>query len=234
MVARRVCPSSPGSWVAFVCVVGVLVVVLSGPASAHRPLFSGDGGGSPETAVRVPDPTVSHVLYFELTDETPHFWFVFDLEHPSRLPVQLAVPAGVGSRNTEPVVRIERPVGAEPPVAVVRSAGAPERFDEPVTGTSSWIVADTEVELPHGTYYGVVVDESGRGGKFWVAVGRRESFTWRDVWRLPGVIQAVRRFHEEPGRPPWMWVAGAVFTATPPTLGWLGGRLRKSFMSTRK
>ena len=210
--------------------------MLSGSVSAHRPLFAGERGDSPETAVRIPDATVSHVLYFELTADEPHFWFVFDVENPGRLPLQVALPVGAGSDDMEPVLRIDRRVGSapEPLVAVVRPSGAAERFDEPVTGTSSWIVADTKVELAHdGSYYGVVMDESGQGGKAWVAIGRRERFSGRDVWGLPGTIQAVRQFHEEPGRPSWMWVAGAVFTATPPTLGWLGGRLRKRILNSR-
>src|SRR5690625_2702103 len=85
-------------------VIVFLIAMLSGSVSAHRPLFAGERGDSPETAVRIPDATVSHVLYFELTADEPHFWFVFDVENPGRLPLQVALPVGVGSDDMEPVL----------------------------------------------------------------------------------------------------------------------------------
>lgn len=229
----------------------LFIGLVSQSAHAHKPLFADGQGMSPGTALHVPDPTVSHVLYAELPADSPSFWFTFDASRPGRIPIQLAVPDGTPGEEMELAVvlyppdwkaRIESagtspssPPGLDtPPGAqedgpvVIRPGQKPEFFHEHVTGTKSWILADTEVDLPEaGTYYGVVHDFSGRGGKIWVAVGRRERFTWRDVWRLPRLISDVRRFHGEPGRPSWMWVAAGVFVAIPPATGLVGRRIIK-------
>lgn len=233
-------------------IVLLLALAVSGPAAAHRPLFAQGRGESPEDAVLIKDPAVSHVVYFELTPEAPYFWFAFASAQFGRVPVQVAVPAPAGRRDARPVLvlyypdswaqsapappvtpaRLAEDVASRPESAagatIVRPASDPRVFDEPVTGTTSWIFADTEAPLPDvGTYYGVVYDESGRGGKFWIALGRRERFTWRDVWRLPETIQEVRRFHDVAGRPAWMWAAGGIFVGVPPFIGWMGRRWRQ-------
>lgn len=220
----------------------VLVLAMSGSAAAHRPLFSGNRGAHPDAAVRIPDSSVSHVLYSELTTEAPYFWFVFDHEQPGPIPFQLGAPAGSGWERTDPVVVLMHHESSEPPdpqavvaspsesggAIVIRNLHEAQLFEEPVTGTTSWILAETEVRLPAaGTYYGVLHEQSGRGGKFWVAVGEREKFSGRDIWRLPGLIRDVRRFHEVSGWPPWMWIAGCVLVATPVGIGWSARRIRQ-------
>src|SRR5690606_41216641 len=94
-------------------------------------------------------------------------------------------------------------------------------FSEPFTGTRSWILAETRVALPEpGTYYAVVYDRARRGGRVWLALGDREDFGWRDILRLPGWIRAVRRFHREPGLPPWMWGAAFILCASIVGVAW--------------
>lgn len=237
--ARSMLPYAwmPYAWV-FIFVLA-FVVIATEEVAAHRPIFAEMAAAEPESAVRINDPTASHVMYAELTPSAPSRWFVFDMETPGSIKFQLGTPAASGWESTSPAVALLGPGLSGEPDAALNPPTASERvgmatlprldgeqfFDEPVTGTTSWILMDAELTLPEpGTYYGVVLDRSGQGGKFWVGVGERENFTWRDVLRLPGWVTDVRRFHEVPGWPLWMWFAAAVLVAGLIALGWGVGR----------
>lgn len=198
----------------------LVVVLLAMPASAHRPLFAGADANRPEGAVRVADPSVSHVLYFHLTDDAPQKWFVFDSDSPRTVDMQIALPVAVSQGTFRPRVALFGPgwsdvpdLPIEPPRAglggyVFPAEEEAHRFYEPVTGTESHILVDTQVELTEpGTYYGVVWADEGSEGKVWVSIGQSEGFSWRDVTRLPRWIAQVRSFHEVSGWPRWAWLS---------------------------
>lgn len=201
------------------------VLCISWTTFAHRPLFAGSSALDPDTAPRITDPSVSHVIYFELESRGAVQWFIIENDKPREVPVQLGVPSGSSQGAVDPVLILfgpgftDRPEGVaiDPPqgegtgALALSRADHPERFHEPVTGTESLILVDRRVELPSsGTYYGAVFDGMGREGKVWVGLGRREGFRWRDILRLPGWIRAVREFHEVPGWP--RWVSGVAWT----------------------
>lgn len=214
-----------------------LVLCLSGASSAHRPLFPGPQAAHPGSAVPIADPAVSYVIYSELTAEAPRTWFVFENDRPREIAVQLGVPEEPRKKVTEPVVVLFGPGLPDPPEGLplappqgegagaltVAPDEAPEPFSEPITGTKSRIVADIHLRLPSaGTYYGVLYDAEGDGGKAWVSIGQREGFSWGDIPRLPGWIRKVRRFHEVSGWPSWAWmsVAGLVALGSV-VMGWI-------------
>lgn len=217
-------------WVIF------LVLVMVGNASGHRPLFSGTGATDPASAMPITDPAVSHVIYTELTAEAAYRWFIFENLEVQDVAVQLGVPAGMFREGRKPTVILigpewpNRPDQLPIPLPIDEPVGAmevpqidtPNRFYEPVTGTESWILVDTHVELTTpGTYYGVVYDANGQKGKVWVSVGQREGFGLRDLPRLPGWIRQVRRFHEVGGWPRWVWIGACGLTAILLFVRWL-------------
>lgn len=216
----------------------IAFLVVSVHASAHRPLFVEAEAARPEGALRVKNPTVSHVLYIQLTDEAPQKWFVFDVEAPREVEMKVGLPTAVGQGDFRPQVALFGPgwpeltdgAPVEPPqpglggvLLPVEESG--RRFYEAVTGTESLIVADTRVDLPTaGTYYGVVFSRQGHVGKAWISIGQSEGFSWRDITKLPGWIADVRRFHEVPGWPRWAWIGALSLLAV---VAGLGVRLRR-------
>ena len=214
-----------------------LVLCLSGTGWAHRPLFPGPRAAAPESAASIADPAKSHVIYAELTAETPHTWFALKNDQPREVAIQIGIPEEPRKQVAEPVVVLFGPGLPEPPgelpvappqgagggALTVTPTGRPERFNEPVTGTRSRIVVDTHARLPSaGTYYGVLYDARGEGGKAWVSIGQREGFSWRDLTRLPGWIRDVRGFHEVSGWPAWAWISAATLLAVVSLVaGWL-------------
>ena len=201
-----------------------LLLFLSETALAHRPLFAEKSAADPDSALRVSDPAVSHVIYAELTGEHPHRWFRFESEKPQAITIQIGVPRGSVPVPAEPIVALFGPGLADRPpslpvsppqgrdvdvgATLVARAGQPEPFDEPITGTRSFILVNTTLRLPKaGTFYGAIYDALGGTGKMWVGLGQREGFRWSDVLKLPGWIRDVRRFHQTPGWPRWVWVS---------------------------
>lgn len=216
-----------------------LVIGLSAAAHANRPFFPGSRASNPESAVRFSDPSVSRVIYYELSSRAPVQWFAVESERPQELRIQVGVPAGVSRVAAAPGIvlfgpgfagrpdglSIDPPQGAGGVALALR--GGPERFFEPVTGTESVILGEASVELPEaGTYYAAVYDAQGGEGKLWVGLGQREAFTWRDIPRFPGWIRKARDFHELPGWPRWMWIGGAASLGVVAALGfWVVRRL---------
>lgn len=241
-MALRVESKSKRAWVCSPALVLALALALSGAASAHRPLFSGTKAAHPDAAVRIADPSVSHVIYAELTAGAPQSWFVLDTAGPREVAVQLGVPAEPRRQVADPVVVLFGPGLPDPPdrlplappqeqglgVLAIKGTGTSSPFHEPVTGTRSRIHAETRLRLPSaGTYYGAVYDASRQGGKVWLAIGQREGFTWGDLPRLPGWIGDVRRFHEVSGWPRWAWMGtGGLLAAGSLVLGWVIRRRR--------
>lgn len=195
-------------------VILAATVVVASPALAHRPAFSG-GHTGPETAYRIEDVTHSMVLYQEVGCTGSQLWLRFD--RPSAdvpLFVQLGVPAIPRLADYRPVVAVLAPgLPAAPaglPFAVPQGLGAvvleasatPTEFNEPFTGTRSWILREETLSLAlPGAGYVVAWHPQGAPGKLWVAVGTKERFSLLDLFRFPGWRSEARRFHETDGTP---------------------------------
>lgn len=227
-------------WGRVLLITLLALIGITSVAHANRPYFAGSAAAGPQSAVRFPDPSVSRVIYYELTAQAPVQWFAIENDQPQELQLQVGVPAGLSREGADPVIvlfgpglagdvqeiAIAPPQGTGSGAVVLSRQGSPERFYEPVTGTESLILGEARVTLPsRGTYYGAVYDAQGQQGKLWVGLGQREVFTWRDVPRFPSWIQKARAFHEVPGWPRWVWFAGAALLAIALIIIWIVRRL---------
>ena len=88
----------------------------------------------------------------------------------------------------------------EPPLLGVRYDGSePVVFNEPFTGTRYWIRQTLTVNAPADGFYRIGVYSPDRSlGKYVLAPGRAEKFSFGDVLGLPGVRWQVRAFAGEP------------------------------------
>lgn len=180
------------------------------PALAHQPIVSDGSANGPATAIPLGDIDVSRVVYHDVTADALRLWLTFDGAADQQLYVQLGLPQIERLANYRPSVAILGP--GLPPIdlafeipsglggVLLSSADVvePKPFDEPFSGTSSWILFEQDVALPQdGTYFVVVFDPAGQPGKLWVATGREERFELDEIGELSGVLQEVRAFHEE-------------------------------------
>jgi len=151
-------------------------------------------------------------VYHEVTADTPSVWIAFDVSEPQSLKVSLGVPYLERLKSYRPALALVGPglpPADLPPGALAgqggividtRDVAEPEFFDEPFSGTQSWVVAEAELALPEpGRYYVVGYSPAGEEGKLWVALGVKEVFDAAALGGLAGDLADVREFHELSG-----------------------------------
>jgi len=205
---------------------------------AHRPSFPTGAAGTPEAAVRVRDVDLSQVWYYEATEEAPRLWLTFDGRRDQEVFVQIGVPVIERYRSLRPSVALLGPglPAAELPFGVPEELGGrvvstedvqePRFFYERFTGTDSWIVHETTLELAaDGKHYVVAYLPPDVVGKLWVSLGTREEFGPGDMTKMNEWTRKVRAFHEVEGRSSFQKKAGTALAALVAGLAWLAGKL---------
>lgn len=178
-------------------------------AFGHQPIVSDGSAVNAASAISLGDVNVSRVVYHEVTADAPRVWMTFQGTTGQLLYVQLGLPAIERLASYRPSVAVlgpglpainlpfEIPAGLGGMVLSSSDVTNPTVFDEPFSGTRSWILLEQEIPLPQaGTYYVVAFDPAGQPGKLWVATGREEQFSLDEIGQLSGVLQQVRAFHE--------------------------------------
>ena len=187
----------------------------------HKPLPFGEEHGDPSHALVVRDIDVSQVTYFEVTPASPEYWLAIDVPQSASLSLSIGVPVIDRFQSFRPALavlgpglpavslRLPVPQGYGAEVLITDAVTNPPVFHEPLTGTDSWTLRDDRLTLgAAGRYYIVLFSPRGERGKFWAAIGERETFNLTDFLNLPSVVREVRAFHEVPGRPAWLDTAG--------------------------
>ncbi len=185
-----------------------LVFLFAGGAWAHKDVPDDGSHTSAGEALYIRDVTLSQVLYHEVTPDSAQVWLAFDGKAGDLFYFQLGVPFLNRLENYRPALALIGPGMGDvrPPIAIPAGLGArvyasdeitPAFFDERFTGTQSWVMFEHEIALPQdGRYYLAVWDPAGQPGKLWVAVGKAEAWTFKDVLTLYQVQHKTRVFHE--------------------------------------
>lgn len=185
----------------------VLVAAVSAPAWAHRPVFDDGTHVDAASALLIEEPDVSQVVYHEVTEAAARLWLAFDVTEGDDIYLQPGVPAIDRLEDYRPVLVLLGPglptidLPFEVPSGLggvlLEPADDPESFDEPFTGTQSWILCESGRAAPEtGRYYVVAYDPEGAPGKLWVSIGRAEEFGFDDLLSFADIIDRVRAFHE--------------------------------------
>lgn len=178
---------------------------------AHQPILSDGSAVNIEQAIPLEDVQISRVVYHEVTPASAQIWLSFEIDEPQSLKLQLGVPYIDRFESYRPAMVIlgpglpnlslpfPLPSGLGGILFDSRNTSELEFFDEPFTGTQSWIVAEAEISLPvAGRYYVVAYSPTSELGKLWIALGEREVFEAGDLATFGNQIAAVRAFHEIP------------------------------------
>lgn len=190
--------------------LGVMIMLgISIPAVAHRPVVIDGGPTTYESAYDIGDPGVSQVGYHRANLSQPVLWFTFEAVAEMQLYLELGVPKITGLEELRPHMALVGPgLPANPdfPFAIPENYGVlifdtanetPEEFHEHFTGTRSWKFNPERPIVPEtGQYYMAGYLPDGTEGKFWMAIGTREEFSLMDIISLPRIVVEVRRFHE--------------------------------------
>lgn len=175
-------------------------------ALAHQPFVVGSASSSADSAFVVEEPEVSIVVYAEPTCAAPEVWLTLDAAPGDEVFFQLGIPVADSLDAWRPRIAVVAPglpevdLGFPLPdgagAQVFASDDEPERFDEPFTGTSSWILVEERIVLPEGgPAWLVAFQPDGTVARLWVAVGEVERFDDDDWDRIRGLVDDVRAFH---------------------------------------
>jgi len=164
---------------------------------AHAPLQPSLDNNSLETALVISDPTKSWALYTELHEGGEAQYYRLDLADDERLFTQLFISTsektdflpnlaimgpGITSHDSIPEY-VEVPDGAG--VMLVEAQRSDEPSYEPFTPSSSYFLAQVDLEiLSTGTFY-IAVFEPSQGGRYGLAIGYREEFGLDEWIRIP-------------------------------------------------
>ena len=192
----------------------LLFLALAAPrAFAHNLITSNTAPSSWGSALGIDDPSVSRVYYSRLDPARPQTWFRFEGKAGDSIYLSVGVPVIGRLAGFRPFSALVGPglptadLGFELPpglgAQVFPPEASPHEFHEGVTGTNSWIVMEQTVTLPEsGTYYfvGYPLDPAEAAGrqwdKLWMAIGTKERFGLKDIFRLGTIKRHVRDFHE--------------------------------------
>lgn len=156
----------------------LIAMNLSGRALAHQPILSDGTAVDAQHAIQLDDVQISRGVYHEVTSDARQVWLTFEISEPQELKLQLRVPKIPGLESYRPAMAIFGP--GLPPVAAgfpvhdghggivydSRDVTEPAVFNEPFSGTSSWIMVETGVFLPAaGRYFGVGYSPRNEVGK---------------------------------------------------------------------
>jgi uncharacterized protein (TIGR03382 family) len=183
-----------------------MLLTLVASALAHQPFVVGDDASSAGAAFVDEEPEVSIVVYAEPTCEAPEVWLALDAAPGDELYFQLGIPVADSLDDWRPRIALVAPglpdVDLGIPIHEVTGAqvftpdAEPQRFDEPFSGTSSWILVEERVVLPEGgPAWLVAFQPDGTVARLWVAVGEIERFDQDDWDRIADLMDDVRAFH---------------------------------------
>jgi hypothetical protein len=178
-------------------------------AQAHNLIREDSAPNDWSDPLPIERPDVSQVYYARLEAVRRRVWFRFSGKAGDRIWFQVGVPVIERLRGLEPRAAIAGPglpaveLGFELPpglgAVVFAPTGAPREFHEEFTGTSSWIWLEQEYVLPSsGTWYVVAFSDSAESAddRLWLAIGTKERFGLRDLFRFGSIRRFVRAFHE--------------------------------------
>lgn len=157
-----------------------VICFLSSPALAHVPVF-GEEGKSPETAIRIEDPSKSRVLYGELAFGDLQY-YGFNVEKGERIVLGLTIPVEEGNNGFTPSLiligpgltdegkvpeKLEVPEGYGAKVLSYRLPESP--IYEGFTPSAFYSLAKLDIKAPeNGTYYvavGAIQEAGSREGE---------------------------------------------------------------------
>jgi len=195
----------------------ILILSLKLSALAHVPLDT-SGSATKDNPIFVEDHQISWAAYNQLDSAGDVDYYHFQAEQGEKIYFSLVIPQIERYQDFRPDVALIGPglesnyagydpnyitsifkLKADENIIIVRDDQAnPEIFFEPFTMTSYWRRQQFSIPAPAaGTYYLAVFSAEQQQGKYTLAIGRREVWTFSDLIRMPKIWWDTRIFVEK-------------------------------------
>jgi LPXTG-motif cell wall-anchored protein len=188
----------------------VLALFLPSASMAHKPIIVDRSIDRFDTALTIPDATVSYALYGNLASNKQVDLYKFTLDRETPFHARISVPKRPGNADFTPAFVVIGPglptmnmppnfpldIPADQGRAILLSQGEADDFFEPFTQTTLIQHQLFSRTLGPGTYYIAVYDPTGKTGKYVLATGDREQFGLLDWLSLPVIWFKVRTWYD--------------------------------------
>jgi hypothetical protein len=174
-----------------ILVIGLIVLSLQQPAYAHKPIDSDGTNNNFSTALLIPDHKISWVIYENISPNGIKF-YKFQAKSGDNFYAQIVVPklkdlvdftptlvlVGPGQfLDNVKISNLKFPEGVKYQIFSYQGLIPSKEFYEPFGQVTYWQRQEVRTVIPSdGTYYLVVFDTQGKGGKYSLAVGEIEDF----------------------------------------------------------
>jgi len=185
------------------CLLLIILTLLISPAVAHAPFGAGDNE-SLDNATVIPDPTKSWAIYGELHEGGEAQYYKFDINKGETIYVMLGISTAHSEDKFTPGLVLmgsslssegQVPDYVEVPSGVstmVLNGTRPSKATYEAFTPSMFInLVEIEIQAPDkGTYY-LAVQDPYSGGRYVLAVGSKEEFSFQDILGLPLAIMQI-------------------------------------------
>ena len=165
----------------------VSMMGLGGEAAAHQPLVP-----STTSSVDVDDPTISKAYYAELKGSPDTYHIVSEGSFPLYLNILVPDIQGVTEDYTLTITR-----DGQPWAVLAPGAEAWKLFSEPFGGDRYLMGPEYRQTVPAGDY-DVIVSSPDNVGKYVLAIGEIESFSFGEVLRTLVNMVTVKHYFGKP------------------------------------
>lgn len=195
----------------------IIFILLSTEAFGHKPLDT-SGPATRSVPVNIREHQISRAAYNSLRDEKDvHYYKLLSVKKGERIYASIYIPRIERLKDFSPILGLIGP-GLEmelddlnkelveelleiyPGEGVIlkKNEKKAKNFFEPFTQTNYWEKQQLELVAPvDGDYYLVVFDPAGKGDKYLLSIGEKESWGLKDLGKFPAIWWKVRVFAEK-------------------------------------
>ena len=176
----------------------IFLVLFTGTAYAHKPIESDGTNANYQSALKIPDHKISWVIYENLESNEAKF-YEFNAKRDDSFYASIVIPKLERLENYKPSLALigeSIPSNGLPDNDFALPAGGimifnydedipSKEFYEPFGQASYWERQEINLEIPEtGTYYLMVYDIQGLDGKYSLAIGKIEDFSFIDFFTI--------------------------------------------------
>ena len=192
--------------------VVIFLILFTGTAHAHKPIESDGTNENYQNALKIPDHKISWVIYENLESNDAKF-YEFDAKKDDSFYASIVIPKLEQLENYKPSLALIGegiPTNDLPDIEATLPAGGitiynydgeipSKEFYEPFGQATYWERQEINIEIPEtGSYYLVVYDTQRLDGKYSLAVGKIEDFSFIDFFTvLPKAWFDTKIFFED-------------------------------------
>jgi len=161
-----------------------IILVSLNPAYGHKLISHDDTHRNFESALKIPDHKVSWAIYENLGENEAKF-YTFEANQGDSFYASIVVPKIDGLEEYSPTLVLVGDDNFEKKKINYEKDFPGNEFYEPFGQITYWERQEYRTEIPtDGTYFLVVMDEKNQSGKYSLAIGTIEDFSFVDFFTI--------------------------------------------------